>query len=221
MGGRQLTRPLAVGLTGGIGSGKSTAADMFASLGVPVIDADVIVHELTRPGGRAFDAVAGLFGPDAVSEQGELRRDRMRAAVFRDPPLRRRLEEILHPMVYDEIRRWMQSVTHPYCIVVIPLLVESGKKVEVDRVLVIDADEDLQVERTRRRDGASEPEVRRIMETQASRGARLAAADDVIVNDGDLEALRSRVMELDRRYLELAADPVAAHSRVLQNPRDS
>src|SRR5690606_27030716 len=221
MGGGQLTRPLVVGLTGGIGSGKSTAADMFASLGVPVIDADAIVRKTRRGGGRAFVAVAALFGPDAVSEEGELRRDRMRAAAFRDPSLRRRLEEILHPMVYEEIGRWLGSVSHPYCIVVIPLLVEPGGKVEVDRVLVVDVDEELQVQRAGRRDKASEPEIRRIMATQASRAARLAAADDVIMNDGDLDVLRSRVAELDRHYRALAAARVAGHSRVLQNPADS
>lgn len=205
-------RPLKVGLTGGIGSGKSTVCNRFASLGVPIIDADRIAHRATRSGGRAYEKVRDLFGPGAVGPDGELRRELMRDRVFQDPDLRRQLEDIIHPIVFEEMRREVGTVHAPYCIVCIPLILETRYRGFVDRLLVVDAPERLQVERVMRRDGVDAESVERIMKNQYPRETRLAAADDLIQNDRDEDYLGEQVNRLHEAYLELAREHVESSS---------
>jgi dephospho-CoA kinase len=197
---------LVVGLTGGIGSGKSAVADEFAQLGVPVVDADAISRELTGPGGAAIPAVRKLFGAAFIDPSGAMDRGKVRERVFGDPVSRQQLEELLHPMIREESRRRIAAAPGPYVLHVVPLLVESRDYgARVDRVLVVDCPEELQVERVTRSRGLPQEQVRAIMRSQASRAERLAAADDVIDNGGAFDALRKKVAELHRRYLELAA----------------
>lgn len=199
---------LVVGLTGGIGSGKSAAADEFARLGATVVDTDAIAHELTQAGGRAIPGVEELFGRDAIGAAGAMDRKAVRERVFADPAARKALEALLHPMIREESRRRIQAAQGPYVVHVVPLLVESADyRNRVDRVLVVDCPEDLQVDRVRARSALPVAEIRAIMASQASRADRLAAADDVIDNSSSLDALRKQVAALHRRYLELGAAP--------------
>ena len=192
-----------VGLTGGIGSGKSAAAAEFGRLGAAVVDTDAIAHELTEAGGSAIPEIQRVFGPAAVDASGAMDRGRMRARVFADPGTKKALEALLHPMIREESRRRIAGARGPYVVHVVPLLVESPDyRGRVDRVLVIDAPEELQVERVRSRSGLSEAEVRAIVAAQAPRAQRLAAADDLIENRGTIEALREQVAALHRKYLE-------------------
>jgi len=195
-----------VGLTGGIGSGKSAAADEFGRLGAAVVDTDVIARELTEPGGAALPHIKALFGEAFVAPSGAMDRRRMREHVFSDPAAKRALEALLHPMIRAEGERRIAQAAAPYVVYVVPLLVESGNyRTRVDRVLVVDAPEALQLARVRTRSGLGDAEVRAIMASQLSRAARLAAANDVIDNGGTLEALRSQVAALHAKYLKLAA----------------
>jgi dephospho-CoA kinase len=198
-------KPLRVGLTGGIASGKSTVAEMFAELGIPVIDTDVIAREVVRPGQPALDAIREVFGDNVIAADGTLDRAAMRAIVFGDDAARRRLEAILHPRIGETTREQADAAGGSYQIIVVPLLVESSLRGFVDRVLVVDCDEDTQVERLLARDAESEAQARRILAAQSSRAERLAIADDVIANDGNLEDTRERVKALHRRYLIEAA----------------
>ncbi|HEY7241904.1 MAG TPA: dephospho-CoA kinase [Burkholderiales bacterium] len=192
-----------VGLTGGIGSGKSAAAAEFERLGAAVVDTDAIAHELTEAGGRAIPEIRRVFGPAAVDASGAMDRGSMRARVFADPATKKALEALLHPMIREESQRRIAAAHAPYVIHVVPLLVESPDyRRRVDRVLVIDAPEELQVERVRSRSGLPETEVRAIVAAQATRAQRLAAADDVLENRGTIEALREQVAALHRKYLE-------------------
>lgn len=195
-----------VGLTGGIGSGKTTVADIFTSFGVTIVDTDAIAHELTGPRGGAMEAIAEAFGPGVLLPQGGLDRTAMRRVAFSDPEAKRRLEGILHPLIRSETeRRCVAMAWAPYVMLVVPLLVESGVyRQRVDRVLVVDCNESTQVERVIARSGLTAEEVRAIMATQASREERLAVADDVILNEGDRAELEDRILPLHRRYLELA-----------------
>jgi dephospho-CoA kinase len=191
-----------VGLTGGIGSGKSAAADEFARLGATVVDTDAIAHALTQAGGAAMPQVRRLFGEEYVDAGGAMDRARMRALAFRDPAAKRRLEELLHPMIRAASEQRIAAASGPYVIHVVPLLVESaGYRQRVARVLVVDCPEDTQLERVRRRSGLPEDEIRRIIAAQASRQARLDAADDVIDNSGALDALHKQVRALHADYL--------------------
>ncbi|HSU77826.1 MAG TPA: dephospho-CoA kinase [Burkholderiales bacterium] len=193
-----------VGLTGGIGSGKSAAAREFERLGAAVVDTDAIAHELTAPGGAALEHIKALFGEGFIGPSGAMDREAMRQRVFNDPGAKRALEALLHPMIRTESQRRIAAARGPYVIYVVPLLVESGNdRDRVDRVLVVDVPEGLQVERVARRSGLPEREVRAIMAQQASRAARLAAANDVIDNSGALEALRAQVAALHARYLKM------------------
>jgi dephospho-CoA kinase len=197
--------PFVIGLTGGIGSGKSAAADEFARLGATLVDTDAIAHELTAPGGAAIDAVRAQFGDGAIDASGAMDRVQMRARVFADPQARQRLEALLHPLIRRESSARVAAARGPYVVLVVPLLVESaGYRSRVDRVLVVDCPVEQQVARVRARSGLSEEEVRRIVAAQVSREARLAAADDVIDNSGTLDALHSQVRHLHTRYLALA-----------------
>jgi dephospho-CoA kinase len=198
-------KPLRVGLTGGIASGKSTVADMFADLGVPVIDTDVIARDVVRPGQPALDEIREDFGDAVIAADGTLDRSAMRAIVFGDETARRRLERILHPRIGEATRAQADAAGGPYQIVVVPLLVESSLRDFVDRVLVVDCDEETQIERLLSRDAESEVQARRILAAQSSRAERLAIADDVVANDGDLDDTREQVATLHRRYLGEAA----------------
>ena len=200
-----MDKPFSIGLTGGIGSGKSLVADMFAALGATLIDTDQIAHQLTAPGGLAMPAIAEQFGPDFIAANGAMDRTRMRAAVFSEPAVKRRLEAILHPLIRIETERAAAEAQGAYRIFVVPLLVESGKwKERVTRVLVVDCPEDLQVSRVIARNGMTEAQVRAIMAAQASRQARLDAADDVIVNDAGIAQLTPQVERLHALYAEMA-----------------
>lgn len=193
-----------VGLTGGIGSGKSAAADDFAALGAAVVDTDVIAHELTAKGGAAIAEIQRVFGKDFIAG-GALERKRMREHVFADPGAKKRLEQLLHPMIREESARRIAAAGGPYVIHVVPLLIESPDyRRRVNRVLVVDVPEQTQIERVRARSGLSADEVRAIMRTQAPRAERLAAADDVIDNGGARDALRKQVAALHQKYLQFA-----------------
>ena len=201
-----------IGLTGGIGSGKSAVADQFALLGAAVVDTDAIAHELTGPGGAAIAGVLGLFGAACIASDGAMDRKKVRELVFADPPARQKLEALLHPMIRAESQcRIAAATAAPYVVHVVPLLVESPDyRARVQRVLVIDCAEDVQVGRVMARSGLGQDEVRRIIAAQASRAARLQAADDVIDNSGPLDALRPQILALHERYLALARQATPA-----------
>jgi len=198
---------LLVGLTGGIGSGKTTVADLFGALGVPLIDTDLVAHRLTGPGGAAMPAIRDAFGAPVIAADGRLDRAAMRELAFADPAARSRLEAILHPMIRAEtVRGIAQAAAAPYAIVVVPLLVESGSWHQwLDRVLVVDCPVQTQIERVMRRSALARAQVEAIVAAQASRERRLAAADDVVDNGGDAAGLEPQVRELHARYLALAA----------------
>jgi dephospho-CoA kinase len=195
-----------VGLTGGIGSGKTTVAELFASLGAGLVDSDAISRWLTGPAQPAVAEIARTFGPQFVAMDGSLDRARMRNLVFSDPLARKKLEAVLHPLIREESQRQIRASTAPYVIAVIPLLIESGAyRGMMGRILVVDCDPETQVRRVMARSDLSRNEVLSIMDSQVSRQRRLSEADDVIQNDGGLEALREQVVPLHLRYLELAA----------------
>jgi dephospho-CoA kinase len=194
-----------VALTGGIASGKSAAERRFEARGVHAYDADVAARAVVEPGSEALAEVARVFGPGALDADGRLDRAAMRQRVFEDPSARIALEGILHPRIRDWLRQAVAADTGPYCILSIPLLVENRAHYAwVDRVLVVDASEDVRIGRLTRRDGIDEALARKMIAAQASREDRLAIADDVIVNDGDEAGLDAQVGELDRRYRGLA-----------------
>lgn len=202
---------LVVGLTGGIGSGKSAVAEVFRSLGVEVVDADEVAHELARPGGAGHRAVVQAFGPSVLAGDGTLDRAELRRRAFADPAFRARLEAAQHPAIGAEIRRRIDGWRGDYGVMVVPLLFERGGTASVaDRTLVVDCPEETQVARVRSRSGLAEPEVRAIMATQLSRQERLRRADDVIDNSGPRQALEEAVRRLDIRYRALAARPADA-----------
>lgn len=195
-----------VGLTGGIGSGKSAAATLFEEFGAAVVDTDAIAHELTAPGGTAIAPIRAAFGDEAVAPNGALDRAAMRRKVFTDAQAKGRLEAILHPMIRAEADRRSAAARAPYVVLVVPLLVESGGyRSRVQRIAVVDCPEAVQVARVMSRSGLSAEEARAIMAAQVGREARLAVADDVIDNGGELAALRPQIEALHRRYLEMAA----------------
>jgi dephospho-CoA kinase len=194
-----------VGLTGGIGSGKSAAADAFAELGATVVDTDAIARELTERGGAAVGDIEKLFGTAFVDESGGMDRKKMRDHVFADPAAKRSLERLLHPMIREESARRIAASAGPYVVHVVPLLIESPDyRSRVDRVLVVDCPEEIQVARVRARSALSQDEVRAIMRSQVSRAERLAAADDVIDNGATIDALRKQVAALHKKYLQFA-----------------
>jgi dephospho-CoA kinase len=195
-----------VGVTGGIGSGKSSAAALFAERGAGIVDTDDIAHEMTRPGGRAMPAIITAFGPGIAAADGSLDRAAMRQRVFAEPAQRKVLEGILHPLIRAEARDRVNSSTAPYVMLVVPLLLETGGYPDlVRRVLVIDCEESQQISRTMQRSALTEEAVLAIMAAQLPRQQRLAGADDVLLNDGDLSRLRSQIDSLHDRYLALAA----------------
>ena len=193
-----------IGLTGGIASGKSTVARLFAELGATVIDTDVIARQVVEPGEPALAEIRASFGPSAIGEDGRLDRVAMRKRIFADASSRQRLEAILHPRIGEEVRRQAEAAAGDYQIIVVPLLVESPLRPFMDRILVVDCDEQTQLERLLRRDAETESQARRMLAAQASRGERLEIADDVIDNSGTLDATRARVVELHEIYRSLA-----------------
>lgn len=196
----------AVGLTGGIGCGKTTVADLFAARGAAVVDTDRIAHGLTAPHGAAMPALIDAFGPDYATPDGALDRARMRALVFSDPDARARLEAILHPRIREATAAAALLADGPYTIFAVPLLIESGTwRERVARVLAIDCPEATQVARVMARNGLAEEQVRAIMAAQVSRARRLEEADDVILNDAGIDALLPQVERLHRFYLDEAA----------------
>jgi dephospho-CoA kinase len=200
-------RVFAVGLTGGIGSGKSAAADALAALGAAIVDSDVIAHRLTAAGGEAIAPIACEFGREYVGADGSLDRQRMRELVFRDPAARRRLEAILHPRIGELALAAAGAAADraPYVVFVVPLLVESGTwRSRVDRLLVVDCSAATQVARVQARSGLAADLARSIIAQQASRAERLRAADDILVNEGRLEQLAARVRRLHLHYFEHA-----------------
>lgn len=195
--------PLRIGLTGGIASGKSTVADMFARLGIPVIDTDVIAREVVMPGQPALAEIRARFGADVLRKDGTLDRAAMRKLIFASPPRRRQLEAILHPRIRAAALEQADASGGPYQLIVVPLLPTSSLLEHIDRVLVVDCSEETQLERLMARDAESETHARRILAAQTSRAERLAMADDVIANDGDIDETRRQVLALDRKYRNL------------------
>jgi len=196
---------LKIGLTGGIGSGKSTVSGLFEALGIPVIDADVIARSLLEPGTEATKQVIRIFGKDIAIDPQEIDRAKLRERVFENESARKKLESILHPIVHQKIRQQAEDITSPYCIVVIPLLFEAGHQDLVDRILVVNAPREKQVERAASRDRASAQEIQKILDSQIDPEERLARADDVIDNTDGIEQLESRVRELDALYRGLCS----------------
>ena len=194
---------LRIGLTGGIGSGKSTACGIFTGLGVPVIDADQIAHELSVKGQFAYEQIIKLFDDNIIRPDGELERGLIRKIIFEDDTARHKLEGILHPLIYNEIDRRVSLLDHDYCIISIPLLIETGAMNRVDRVLVIDVPVEQQILRASARDGMNEDMIASIINAQATRNKRLSIADDTIYNDGDTESLKEQIYKLNEKYKKL------------------
>jgi dephospho-CoA kinase len=196
---------LRIGLTGGIASGKSTVAQRFAELGVPVIDADAAARNVVERGKPGLEQVVGRFGPGVRDANGNLDRPALRALIFSDSASRQALDAILHPLIRADMEQQAAAAKGPYLVMAIPLLIEGGRpRDRVDRVLVVDVDEALQLQRVQARDGCSLSQARAILASQASRAARLAAADDVLRNSGSVADLRQAVDSLHAKYLHLA-----------------
>ncbi len=201
------TRAYRVGLTGGIASGKSTAAKFFGALGVPILDSDQIARDVVEPGQPPLGRLVERFGPSILTPDGHLDRPALREIVFSDPMARADLEALTHPAIGAAMEARSAAAGGPYQILVIPLLVEKNLSAHVDRVLVVDCEEQLQLKRLRAREGSTLEQARAILNAQASRAARLKAADDVIHNDTDMNAVREQVAALHARYLDLAQQP--------------
>lgn len=201
---------LRIGLTGGIASGKSTVAGLFAERGATLIDTDQIARNVVEPGRPALESLVVALGREILDSDGRVDRRRLRQRIFEEPATRRVVEEILHPVILAELTRQADAAPGPYQVLIIPLLVEGSRRSLVDRVLLVDCPEEQQIERLMHRDRESREGALRALAAQASRAERLAGADDVIVNDGMPDALPAQVAELDRRYRLLAAKPPGA-----------
>ena len=199
-------RIFVVGLTGGIGSGKTAVSDCFAKLGIDIIDADITARTVVKPCSTALEEITRHFGQDILEADGCLNRAKLRQIVFSDATERQWLEALLHPLIAEEISHNIRAATSPYCIFVSPLLLESGQDALCDRVLVIDTTEALQIQRATGRDNNNEQQIRQIIASQIPRQARLDKADDVINNNRDLDHLEAMVRSLHNRYLQLAAE---------------
>lgn len=195
---------LIIGLTGGIGSGKSAACEIFTDLGVPVIDADVIARQIVEPGQPTLQQVLDTFGKSLLTQEGKLDRATLRTIVFKNPAKRKQLEAILHPAIQTEMLRRANTLNHPYCIFAIPLLFEASQTHLVDRILVVDAPDELRRQRVKARDQLKDYEIDAIFAAQLPREARLSQADDTISNDANLDKLRAQVTDLNSRYIQLA-----------------
>ncbi|HOP17216.1 MAG: dephospho-CoA kinase [Gammaproteobacteria bacterium] len=195
---------LTIGLTGGIGSGKTVASDEFARLGAEVIDTDLLSRSLVEPDQPALTEIVALFGPSVLDATGRLDRAHLREKVFADPQARRELEGILHPKIREAMLERAAQSTAPYVVFVIPLLFETGQQALVDRVLLIDVAQDVQRARVAARDGLDATQITRILQAQTDRATRLAEADDIVHNDAGISDLHAAIAELHRKYLDLA-----------------
>ncbi|MGY6278140.1 dephospho-CoA kinase [Methylomonas sp. MgM2] len=195
-----------VGLTGGIGCGKSTVSQLFADIGVPIIDADVIARQLVEPGRYALEKLAMKFGSTILNADGSLNRKELRFRAFSNPKIKQQLDEIMHPLIYDEIQAQAAQLRSPYCIIVIPLLLETQKRYTVDRVLVVDCPLEIQLQRVLERDDIDQAQAQAIIAAQVGRQQRLANADDVIDNSEHRANLAEQVKSLHNLYLLLATD---------------
>ncbi|WP_031433773.1 dephospho-CoA kinase [Methylomarinum vadi] len=193
---------LRIGLTGGIGSGKSTVSKLFQKLGIPVIDADLIAHQIVEPGQPALIQLAQTFGERFLNADGRLNRAELRKLVFSEPAQKKRLEQLLHPLIYRRIEEEIEKLDSPYCILSVPLLLETKMTSLVDRVLVIDCPVETQIERVKNRDGLPNEQIRSIIASQASREERLSCADDVIDNSKPAAQLAEQVKKLHNLYLK-------------------
>lgn len=191
-------------LTGGIASGKSAVSACFEKLGVPIVDTDIIARQVVEPGSPALERIARELGAGFLDKDGGLNRTKMRQAIFSDPDLKSRLEAILHPLIGKEVLQQVNQLVSPYCIIVIPLFAESSAYAWIDRVLVVDVTEDAQIERVMARDGISRDQARAILNAQTGRQDRLALADDILDNSGNLSELPEKVKALHQKYLSLA-----------------
>lgn len=205
-----MKRPLVIGITGGIGTGKTAVCNLFAELGVETIDADEIAREVVAPDQPALAELVAAFGPSILTTDGNLDRKKLREVVFRDDALRRRLEDILHPRIRAEMSKRLTQQIGPYCLLCVPLLLETGESPEVDRVLVVDSAVETQRTRASARDGTSPEEVEHIIRVQMPREQRLAKADDIIDNNGGLEQLEKQVETLHEKYLALSRSRFAS-----------
>ncbi|MCG9714894.1 dephospho-CoA kinase [Shewanella insulae] len=194
-----------IGLTGGIGSGKTTVANLFAELGIDLVDADVVSREVVAKGTKGLTEIAQHFGPGVLLENGELNRATLRDRIFNDPSEREWLNSLLHPLIRAEMLTQLQNATSAYAILVVPLLFENGLDRLVNCTLVVDISPELQIKRTTERDAVDAQQVKNIIASQASRDEKLSKADDVIDNQGDISALRSKVSALHNKYIKLAA----------------
>ncbi len=197
---------LLIGLTGGIGSGKSSVCKIFRELGVPIIDSDIIARELVEPGSKVLLKVASLFGDQVIQQDGSLDRAQVRDLIFHDEVKRSQLEALLHPLIREAMQRQIDALDSAYVILAIPLLLEKGWQQQLDRVLVVDCSEAQQLRRASSRDGSATETIERIIASQIQRNARLAAADDIIDNSGSLDSLHRQVKALHQRYLQIAAN---------------
>lgn len=195
---------LRIGLTGGIGSGKSTVANLFAELGVPIIDMDVIAREVVMPGKPALQEIKKTFGNEICDEKDMLDRTKLRAIIFDNAKLRAQLENIIHPRIREQVEEKIDQLNGPYCIIVIPLLFETGRKDAVNRVLVVDTSIEEQIQRTIQRDSIDDEYVLKIIATQIDRQTRLDNADDIISNTAGITELKSQIEKLHQKYLEIA-----------------
>lgn len=194
---------LIIGLTGGISSGKSTVADLFKAKSIAIIDTDQIAHEIVAPGQAALERIVEHFGEEILADNGELDRKNLREIVFNDKAQKQWLEALLHPIIIYEAKSKIQAIQSAYYIVIIPLLIETGPYDFIDRILVVDVPEDIQIRRTMVRDHCTESQVRAILNSQASRAQRLAQADDVILNEQGLAELSKQVDTLHKKYMQL------------------
>lgn len=199
--------PFTVALTGGIASGKTLVSTEFAELGVPVIDTDVIAHEIVEPGQPALQEITSAFGTEIINDDGRLNRQALRALIFSDPVERRKLEAILHPRIRQEAGKAIANTTSAYCILVIPLLAERGAYPNVDWVLVVDVEPEIQIKRLMARDSCSRTQANQALASQASREQRLSIADDTLDNSGSPKQIHQKVALLNRKYLKMAKEP--------------
>ncbi len=206
MGNTCLNSILKVGLTGGIASGKSTVCKLFNKLGVPVIDADQITHKLVQPNQPALENIIEKLGNKYLDKDGQLDRKLLRNDIFNDNAIKQQLEIILHPLVYEEIENNIAQLNSPYCIICIPLLIETNALDKIDRVLIIDLPKELQLDRASKRDKVEKSEINKIIHAQVERGARLEVADEIIKNDEDMDKLKAQVVNLHKFYTNLAKD---------------
>jgi len=197
-------RPYTVALTGGIASGKTIVSDEFAKLGVPVIDADIIAHEIVEPGQPALKEIESVFGSNTIDANGQLKRSDLRALIFSNPDARKQLESILHPKIRQEVDKAIAAVTAAYCILVIPLLAERRAYPNVDRILVIDVEAETQINRLMARDNSSRKQALQVLAAQANREQRLNIADDILDNSGSLVQAHNEVALLHKKYMQLA-----------------